>query len=95
MTAKHQTVRPYPPDFVSIETLAYRLDCSPSTARQYVDAGLIPAPIRLGSLVRWRWSEVEAHLSGPIAGQVQTHIGSTSGPLDDFSKAVLNHGKTA
>jgi len=28
---KHEVGRPYPPDYVSAETLAYRLDCSRST----------------------------------------------------------------
>ncbi len=33
---KHETGRPYPPDYVSAETLAYRLDCSRSTIDAYV-----------------------------------------------------------
>jgi predicted DNA-binding transcriptional regulator AlpA len=51
--------RSFPPDFCSAETLARRLDCSPSTVHSYVRRGLLPRPLRLGDLVRWRWSDVE------------------------------------
>ena len=34
----------YPPDYVSAETLAYRLDCSRSTIDAYVRLGLLPKP---------------------------------------------------
>ena len=34
----------YPPDYVSAETLAYRLDCSRSTIDAYVRSGLLPKP---------------------------------------------------
>lgn len=52
--------RPYPPDFVSRETLAYRLDLAPAAVDQYVKRGLLPAPIQIGEALRWRWSDVEA-----------------------------------
>ena len=34
----------YPPDYVSAETLAYRLDCSRSTIDTYVRSGVLPKP---------------------------------------------------
>ena len=40
--------RNYAPDFVSAETLAYRLDCSRSTIDTYVRLGLLPKPFMLG-----------------------------------------------
>jgi predicted DNA-binding transcriptional regulator AlpA len=54
--------RPFPPDYVSAETLAHRLDCSLTTIRCYVQRGLLPRPIKLGDLVRWRWRDVEHFL---------------------------------
>ena len=53
---------PLPPDYVSVETLAHRLDCSVTTIRSYVQRGLLPRPIKLGDLVRWRWRDVERFL---------------------------------
>lgn len=49
----------FPPDYVSVDTLAHRLDCSVTTIRSYVQRGLLPCPIKLGELVRWRWNDVE------------------------------------
>ena len=52
----------FPPDFCSAETLAYRLDCSVTTVHSYVRRGLLPKPLRLGDLVRWRWTQVESFI---------------------------------
>lgn len=59
---KNEQARPYPPDFVSAETLAYRLDCSPRCVQDYVKAGLLPNPIMVGNLVRWNWTAVQAYI---------------------------------
>lgn len=60
---KNDVVRAFAPDFVSAETLAYRLDCSRSTIDDYVRRGLLPAPQFVGNLQRWRWSDVEAWIA--------------------------------
>lgn len=49
----------FPPDLCSAETLAHRLDCSVSTVQSYVRRGLLPKPMKLGDLVRWRWAVIE------------------------------------
>ena len=59
---KNGTQRVYPPDYVSAETLAYRLDCSPSTIEAYVRAGLLPKPERIGNLPRWDFAAVVAFI---------------------------------
>jgi len=59
---KNSVGRPYPPDFVSAETLAYRLDCSRSTIDAYVRAGLLPKPEIIGNLQRWDFSQVRAFI---------------------------------
>lgn len=62
--------RVYPPEYVSAETLAYRLDCSISTIERYVRDGLLPPARRIGALVRWRFAEVEAAIeSGAFDGR--------------------------
>ena len=51
--------RPYPPDFISADTLAYRLDYSRSTVDDYVKRGLLPQPVTIGANPRWHWVQVE------------------------------------
>jgi predicted DNA-binding transcriptional regulator AlpA len=63
------TRRAFQPDYVSAETLAYRLDCSRSTIDDYVRRGLLPHPQVIGNLKRWRWSNIEEWIAarGPFA----------------------------
>lgn len=57
------------PDYVSAETLAQRLDCSRSTVHGYVRRGILPRPIRIGELVRWRWLDVEKAIESIERGE--------------------------
>ena len=59
---KHEVERLYPPDYVSAETLAYRLDCSRSTIEAYVRDGLLPKPGLIGNLPRWDFAEVRTFI---------------------------------
>lgn len=61
---KHDVRRPYPPDYVSADTLAYRLDCSRAKIDADVRSGLLPKPVHVGTVKRWRWSDVEAAIEG-------------------------------
>ena len=54
--------RVYPPDYVSAETLAYRLDCSRATIDAYVREGRLPKPELIGNLVRWDFAEVRTFI---------------------------------
>jgi hypothetical protein len=58
------TDRRYAPDYVSRETLAYRLEIAAGAVDQYVTRGVLPAPIKIGEALRWRWSDVEMRLAG-------------------------------
>lgn len=49
----------FSPDYVSAETLAYRLDCARSTIDDYVRRDMLPRPRKIGNLQRWRWVDVE------------------------------------
>lgn len=60
-----------PPAFCSIETLAEQLDCSVSTVRSYREKGVLPAPVRIGGLVRYRWSEVVDKLQPQDQGNAE------------------------
>ena len=57
----------YPPDYVSAETLAYRLDCSRSTIDTYVRLGLLPKPQTIGNLQRWDFGQVKAFIKAQNA----------------------------
>ncbi|HIE68841.1 MAG TPA: DNA-binding protein [Planctomycetes bacterium] len=57
-----------PPDYVSAETLAQRLDCSKTTVHAYVRRGILPRPLRIGELVRWRWTDIDAAIESFTAG---------------------------
>jgi len=59
--------RSYPPDYVSAETLAYRLDCSRSTIDAYVRSGLLPKPQTIGNLQRWDFGQVRAFIKAQNA----------------------------
>jgi predicted DNA-binding transcriptional regulator AlpA len=67
--AKREVVRLYPPDYVSAETLAYRLDCSRSTVDEYVRKGLLPKPETIGNLVRWDFGQVVAFIKARNSAQ--------------------------
>lgn len=40
-------------EMLSVETVAEMLDCSPRHVRRLADSGRMPAPIKLGALIRW------------------------------------------
>jgi hypothetical protein len=58
MTSQIERSRGWPPDYVSAETLAYRLDCSRATIDTYVQLGLLPKAQHIGNLQRWDFNQV-------------------------------------
>lgn len=44
----------------SVDQVASLLNCSSRHVYRLSDAGKMPAPLRLGSLVRWRKTEIES-----------------------------------
>lgn len=59
--------------YVSAKSLARRLDCSETTIHAYVSRRILPAPIHIGELVRWRWIDVEARIESLESGSGPTH----------------------
>ena len=83
MTERKQDVkRAFAPDYVSGETLAYRLDCSRSTVDDYVRRGLLPPAQNVGNLQRWRWSDVEAWIAERSSSLTRGN-GATTGEEED------------
>lgn len=56
-------LHPYPPPWQDIETLAWHISASVSTVETWVAKGVLPAPIKHGGKLMWKWSEVDAWLS--------------------------------
>ena len=52
--------RTYPPDYVSAETLAYRLDCRAEAIELLMRKGVLPRPEMIGGLRRWDFAKVRA-----------------------------------
>lgn len=62
MTRKRR--RQDPPEFISLATLAHRLEIGERRAESYVRSGFLPKPRRVGDLDRWHWPEVVDRLQG-------------------------------
>jgi excisionase family DNA binding protein len=64
------TTAPAPPDpaappvLLDVRAVAALLDCSPRHIYRLADAGRMPAPVRIGSLVRWRRQDLDEWLAG-------------------------------
>ncbi|MBL8846959.1 MAG: hypothetical protein JNN24_14425 [Hyphomicrobium zavarzinii] len=56
-------MRQYPPDCVSLASLAYRLELRREDVRLLVEGGVLPRPLVLAGKERWWWPAVEAALA--------------------------------
>ncbi len=50
-------------ELLDVASVAEMCGCSARTVRRLSDAGRMPRPIRLGSLIRWRRADLEAWIS--------------------------------
>lgn len=51
------------PALLDVQAVAHLLDCSPRHVRRLADGGRMPAPLRVGSLLRWRRADLDAWLA--------------------------------
>lgn len=51
-------------DLASVRAVAAMLGCSVRHVRRLADSGRMPAPVRLGALIRWRRADVEQWIAG-------------------------------
>lgn len=86
----------YPPDYVSAETLAYRLDLAPSLIENYVCDGLLPRPELIGNLKRWDFAEVRAYIKvrNGVGESDQGEVEPNGRPRDLYLER-LRRGSTA
>jgi len=92
---KVETERPYPPDYVSAETLAYRLDCSRATIDAYVRLGLLPRPERIGNLPRWDFAEVRAFIRARNAEADGETVDASGADRNDAYMKGIRRGTAA
>lgn len=52
------------PDLLTVADLAERLRVSEKTVRTWRSEGVLPAPIEIGGVIRWRAAEFEEWLAG-------------------------------
>lgn len=51
------------PQLLDVRAVAALLGCSPRHVYRLADAGKMPAPVRLGALVRWSRQAIEAWIA--------------------------------
>lgn len=82
-------------DIISVASLSQRLDCSPKTIRDWLyrqrkTASVDPLPhYRIGGLVRFRWSEVEAWILRRrvrVVGDSKSAVSPAFQPTPTFPK---------
>lgn len=83
---KAEQNRPYPPDFVSASTLAYRLDLSLRIVQDYVRAGFLPPAVMVGNERRWSWADVLTHIIAQN-GLAPADAGD-KGPVDEYTADI-------
>jgi hypothetical protein len=83
------TGRSYPPDYVSAETLAYRLDCPVENIELLVRAGALPRPRTIGNLRRWDFALVRAAIETQSGHRTKTGPNGLPGPEADPFLAAL------
>jgi hypothetical protein len=80
---KSEIERSYPPDYVSAETLAYRLDCPVEAVEALMRRGALPRPRMIGGLRRWDFRSVRAFIEAQNGAQRNLAPNGQPGPEDD------------
>lgn len=86
--------RSYPPDYVSVETLAYRLDCTVAEIEVLLRSGGLPAPMQIAGLRRWDFGLVRATIDAQNARLVRLGRNGKPTAADDPYLAGVERGST-
>lgn len=91
---KNSATRPYPPDYVSAETLAYRLDCPLEAVEAMMRRGVLPRPQMIGELRRWDFAIVRAAIESQNSLRKRMAPNGMPGPQEDpFLSALTTAGE--
>jgi hypothetical protein len=86
---KNSAGRSYPPDYVSAETLAYRLDCPLGVIEGLMRKGVLPRPQMIGDLRRWDFALVRAAIESQNGVKKRLGPNGQPGPDEDPYLAAL------
>jgi hypothetical protein len=90
-----QVERRYAPDYVSDETLAYRLDCPVEMIEALMRRGVLPRPQMIGDLRRWDFAMVRAAIESQNRAMKRMAPNGQPGPDEDpFLAALTAERKT-
>lgn len=57
---------PSPPMFMSVKDVALHFDCAVSTVWRWTKNGVLPKPLKIGGMTRWRADDVLSAFSGTV-----------------------------
>jgi len=92
---KHDAERSYAADYVSAETLAYRLDCPIEAIEALVRRGALPRPWMIGGLRRWDFRSVRAFIEADNVTKGKVAPNGRPGPDEDPFLAALTPEREA
>ena len=82
--------RNFPPDYLSKESLAHRLDMKVGAIDQLVKRGILPPPHQIGEALRWWWPEVDRRIRADDLQDTSTasdaedpYLSAINGPASD------------
>jgi hypothetical protein len=86
--------RAYPPDYVSVDTLAYRLDCTVAEVEALLRSGGLPGPMQISGLRRWDFGLVRATIYAQNSKPVRVGRNGQPTAADDPYLAGVERGQT-
>ena len=91
--AKRDIQRPYPPDYVDREEVAYRLRVSIGTIENWNARNLLPSEVWVFGIKRWRWTDIQDAIEAQNLLASDRAISAISEP-DPFLEGVKRAAST-
>lgn len=91
--AKRDIHRPYPPDYVDREEIAYRLRVSIGTIDNWIARNLFPPEVWVFGIKRWRWTDIQDAIDAQNLIANDSAVGAPSEP-DPFLESVKRVAST-
>ena len=93
---KREIRRPYAPSYVTREEIAFRLQVSVSTVDSWIARNLLPAPVMVFTVRRYRWTDIEERIETQnlLATDAAGNSPSPDGDefLDGVQRVAGSHG---
>jgi hypothetical protein len=95
MQMSKKQIRGFAPDYVSEESLAYRLDCPVEAIEVLIRKGILPRPQMIGDLRRWDFAMVRAAIESQNGVMKRMAPNGKPGPDEDPFLAALTPEREA